>query len=285
MIYLNYAALCPTRPEAEHEVASILAEFKQLLYSNAGLKWYERKVAACRQQVAQFFNIVHPSNIAFVSNASMAFHLIISSLHWKQGDIILTSNHENPSIRQEMQKLSDRGVSIKYFQTTTPRELINSIDHFSLKQRIKAIILSQVSHVDGRIFPVQEVGALARERNILFIVDGAQAVGHIPVDLKQFDFDFYFFPGHKWCCGPLGTGAVTVHDHFLSTNSFFGSDPLQSDKSPYRRFEIGTHNIGLIAGLAKACEIKQQDGYNTEYLWSLREKVMRELEKGQISFR
>ena len=88
---------------------------------------------------------------------------------------------------------------------------------------------------------------------------------HIPVDLNALDFDGYFFAGHKWCGGPLGTGAMVVRE------SFFCASPLSwrlkeepHDGAPATRFEIGTHNIGLIAGLAEACEQQRQRGIDTE---------------------
>ncbi|MFB3145573.1 MAG: hypothetical protein ACE1ZO_00480, partial [Nitrospirales bacterium] len=76
MIYLNYAALCPTLPEAEQEVERTLTEFKHYLYSDAGIKWYLNKVRDCRQKVGSFLHVSDPSTIAFVSNASTAHFLI-----------------------------------------------------------------------------------------------------------------------------------------------------------------------------------------------------------------
>ena len=109
MIYLNYAALSPTRPEAQREVEATLAEFKSLLYSEAGLRWYQKKISACRQDVADLLNVSGPAPIAFVPNASMASHLAFSFIDWNPGDIILTSTHENPSITREIDWLGHRG--------------------------------------------------------------------------------------------------------------------------------------------------------------------------------
>ena len=78
MIYLNYAALSPTRLEAQQEVEATLAEFKSLLYSRAGLDWYHAKISACRKDVADVLDVANPASIAFVPNASMASHLAFS---------------------------------------------------------------------------------------------------------------------------------------------------------------------------------------------------------------
>ena len=78
-------------------------------------------------------------------------------------------------------------------------------------------MVSHVSHVDGRILPISLLSTMAREREAMFFVDGAKAVGHIPVDLDQLDFDVYFFTCHKWCAGPLGTCAMVLNHHFLNS--------------------------------------------------------------------
>ncbi len=97
MIYLNYAALCPTHPEAEREVEGTLAEFKQYLYSDAGIQWYLQKSQRCREKVAKLLNVEDPSRIAFVPNASTANFLVLSSLVWNPGDAIVTSTGMCPT--------------------------------------------------------------------------------------------------------------------------------------------------------------------------------------------
>ena len=125
MLYLNYAALCPTHPEAEQEVESTLTEFKEYLYSDAGIQWYRSKIQRCRDAVAQLLNVSDPSFVAFVPNASMANYLILSSVRWNPGDIILSSTHENPSIRNELLALKHRGVETRYLPpSSTPQQFL-----------------------------------------------------------------------------------------------------------------------------------------------------------------
>lgn len=276
-MYLNYTALCPTRPEAENESHKTLAEFKSLLYSNAGIEWYLQKVGECRKTIASWLHLADPSSIAFVPNASTANYFVLSSLTWKPHDIILTSTHENPSIIRELRSLSHRGVRAQFLNSTSPTKLLASLKQHLSSQNVKAILFSHVSHVDGRVFPIYEIGSLAKEKKILFIVDGAQAVGHIPIDLSNLPFDVYFFPGHKWCSGPLGTGVLVLHDHFLKFHPTFGAEWIEEGKSAATRFEIGTHNIGLIAGLARACELKNSEGLTSQEQDQLRKHAMKEL--------
>ena len=264
MLYLNYAALCPTLAEAQEEVERTLAEFKRYLYSEAGIDWYLRKIRDCRQQVGDLLHVSDSSIIAFTTNASTAHYLLLSSVKWEPGDTILTTTHENPSITKQLRALEHEGIRVHAVRPTSVDAFLQALDERFKEPGVKAVVLSHVSHVDGRVFPVHEVASLARARHCLVIIDGAQAVGHIPVDLNALDFDAYFFAGHKWCEGPLGTGALVARESFFTHPRCRAIEGEQPGGPPAGSFEIGTHNVGLIAGLARACEQRHQRGINTE---------------------
>ncbi len=270
MKYLNYAALCPTHPQVEEAVNQTLTEFKDYLYSEAGIAWYLQKVDGCRKKVATLLNVEDHHSIAFVSNASTAHYLTLSFLDWSSQDGIITSSHENPSILRELRILETRGVPLYIVSPTSPKIFLDHILQLTEIHSIRALVLSHVSHVDGRIFPLEEIADTAKENNILLIIDGAQAVGHIPVDLKTLGYDIYFFTGHKWCQGPLGTGALVINQRFHDRNPQFAKEVQAVGKPPATRWEIGTHNIGLIAGLAEACAIKNQGGLQNQEQEALR---------------
>ena len=279
MIYLNYAALHPTHPDAQRESTRTITEFKQFLYSDAGIEWYFRKVNACRQKVSKLLHISDPSTIAFCSNASSANYLTLSSIQWEPEDTVLTTTHENPSTTRQILALKKRGVHIYAIQPSSPDQFLESIRQALQQHSVKVIILSHVSHVDGRILPISLISTMAREQGAMFFVDGAQAVGQIPVNLDQLDFDVYFFTGHKWCAGPLGTGAMVLNHHFLNSAI---RRPIQSTEgltTQAAEFEIGTQNIGDTAGLAHACELKFTEGLGTEMLLKYRQKVKKIFEE------
>ncbi|RMH05117.1 MAG: aminotransferase class V-fold PLP-dependent enzyme [Nitrospirae bacterium] len=257
-IYLNYAALCPPRPEVEQEMARTLAELGQRLYSEAGVHWYRQCLKDSRRTVAEAFHIPDSATIAFTANASLAHYLALSAIHWQPGDVLVTSTHENPSIIRQLHTLTRRGVKVMDVHPITPSHLLTALESLASAHPIKAVVMSHVSHVDGRLFPISDISALARANGFLFLVDGAQAAGHIPVDVDQLGCDSYFFPGHKWCRGPLGTGVLIVSDQFCEVAP--GIQMPQSDLSDPRAslFEVGTQNIGLIAGLARACALAQE---------------------------
>lgn len=264
MIYLNDAALRPTLAAAEEEVERTLAEFKRYLYSDAGVEWYRRKIRECRQTVGALLHVRDPSTIAFTTNASTAHYLTLSSLKWEPGDAILTTTHENPSITNQLRALERDGVLVHAIRPASLHAFLHTLEERFNGPGVKAIVMSHVSHVDGRVFPVRDVASLARARQCLVIIDGAQAVGHVPVDLDALDFDGYFFAGHKWCEGPLGTGAMVVRESFLTHPRYRPIDGKRHGGSAAGAFEIGTHNVGLMAELAKACEQRHRQGINAE---------------------
>ncbi len=271
MLYLNYAALCPTLPEVREEVEQTLTTFGQYLYSEAGIAWYRHTIHECRRKVGALLHVNDPSTIAFTANASTAHHHALSALQWHPGDTILTTTHENPSITKQLQALEHDGVRRYAVSPTSPDAFLDEVRAHVSQTSVKAIVMSHVSHVDGRIFPIHDVVALARAGQCLVIIDGAQAVGHIPVDLSALDCDIYFFTGHKWCEGPLGTGAIVMRDSFFRHPDCREFPGDTSGAPPASRLEIGTHNIGLIAGLAKACEQQRRLDMKMRHQTALRE--------------
>lgn len=271
MIYLNYAGLCPTNDDVAREVDATLAEFKPLLFSDPGVQWFRQKLEECRQKIAKVLNLADATSLAFVPNASTANKFVLASMDWNPGDGIITSGHENPSIMHELRIREYRGTCLHIVREPSEREFISHLTQLTVTHQIKAIVLSHVSHIDGRIYPIQAIAQLARSKNILFAVDGTQAVGHIPVDVDRLGCDAYFFSGHKWCCGPVGIGALAVSEHYGRVNPTFDSECRREERTKAQGFEIGTLNIGLIAGLAKACALRERDGTDTSKLQRLRD--------------
>ena len=272
MIYLNVAGLSPFKPDVQQEVTTTLARFSQLLYSDEGLHYYRETLQRCRKVLAQWLQVEDSHRIAFVPNATTASWLILSRINWKSGDQVLTTTHENSTVLKEIISLQSRGVHVHRLDPSSPAELEIEIEQLLKSTRVRAIVISHVSHIDGRIFPIERIYRLTQSYQTLLIVDGAQAVGHIPVSFYDWQPDAYFFPGHKWCTGPMGTGALILGKPFAERD-----EEEETNQPLWADFELGTKNIGLIAGFAKACSIKQQEGLKTATLESLREEVKRAL--------
>jgi L-cysteine/cystine lyase len=277
MIYLNVAGLSPFKPEVQQEVTTTLEQFSRLLYSDEGLHYYRETLQRCRKVLAQWLQVEDAQRIAFVPNATTASWLILSRIHWKSGDQVLTTTHENSTVLKEIMALQSRGVHVHTLGPSSPAELEIEIEQLLKSTRVRAIVISHVSHIDGRIFPIERIYRLTQSFQALLIVDGAQAVGHIPVSFLDWQPDAYFFPGHKWCAGPMGTGGLILGKPFAECDKNDRNEGEETNQPPWADFELGTQNIGLIAGFAKACAIKQQEGLKTATLENLREEVRRAL--------
>jgi selenocysteine lyase/cysteine desulfurase len=274
MIYLNPAGLSPFLPEVQEEISRTLDSFSRLLYADSGIEHYRKTLQGCRQTIAEWLALNDDQRLAFMPNSTTACSLTLSRITWRAGDTLLTTTHENSTILQEIHELADRGVEIISLDPDSPAELVQQLETAFHTRSVRAIVVSHVSHFDGRIFPIATIQNLAQSHNALLIVDGAQAVGHIPVSFQQLHPHAYFFPGHKWCAGPMGTGALILGEQgvgILAGQN--GGQDCQGKTHPYgTRYELGTQNIGLIAGLAKACEMKRQEGMKGQILDRIREE-------------
>lgn len=274
MIYLNPAGLSPFDPEVQEEIIRTLNTFSHVLYTEAGIQHYREMLQRCRRTIADCLALNDEQRLAFMPNATTACCLTLSRIKWKAGDILLTTTHENSTILQEINELEDRGVEIISLDPDSSAGLFPQLETAVNKRSVRAIVVSHVSHFDGRIFPIATIQNLAQSHQALLIVDGAQAVGHIPVSFQQLRPHAYFFPGHKWCAGPMGTGALILSEKcggILARRD--GGKDCQQETQPYwTRYELGTQNIGLIAGLAKACDMKRQAGMHGQILDKIREE-------------
>lgn len=274
MIYLNPAGLSPFHPEVQEEMARTLHAFGQLLFSEAGVRQYRDTLQQCRQVIADWLEVTNEQRIAFMPNATTACCLALSRIAWKAGDTLMTTTHENATILQELRELKERGVDIIALDPDSTGGLVPQLETTLRHTSIRAIVISHISHLDGRIFPLDTIQEFAQAHDILLIVDGAQAVGHIPVSFRQFHPYAYFFPGHKWCAGPMGSGALILGESFEHMGRREKVDMTVRKKTPVdvNRYELGTHNIGVIAGLAKACTLQRQHPPSDQTLKQIREE-------------
>ena len=185
----------------------------------------------------------------------------------------------NKRSRPLSSSLADSSIPMKAFtrDPSFPDELETQIEQLLQSRHVRAIVISHVSHIDGRIFPIERLYRLTQSYHALLIVDGAQAVGHIPVSFHEWQPDAYFFPGHKWCAGPMGTGALVLGKRLSKRGEIANDEGNKDSQPPWAEFELGTQNLGLISGLAKACTIKQHEGFKTATLESIREEIRRAL--------
>ncbi|WP_447978453.1 aminotransferase class V-fold PLP-dependent enzyme [Candidatus Nitrospira bockiana] len=277
MLYFNYAGLSPTNAEVLEDIRRTNTEFSTVLFSEAGVAWYRSKVRQCRLRVAELLGLdPDVEHIRFVPNATTAYRLFLSYLEFAPGDVVIASDQEHPSIARAMCRLRHNGVELRRLKADSEEALCEGLKRFCQDGRVRLITFSHVAYTDGRTLPVRQICEIARDTNAIVALDGAQAVGQIPVDVGAAGPDCYFFSGHKWCAGPMGTGALIITRTFLERSPSIQQELLEVG-SPEKYFDFGTQAIGLIAGFAKACAIQSNQRDTVAKLERLRSLLSEEL--------
>jgi L-cysteine/cystine lyase len=207
-----------------------------------GYQTLQEAAAGTKPQIARLIN-AGPEEIALKNNTTHGIYETIRSLSWQKGDEIVISDVEHHAIIRAALDLQDRyGVVIRYFSTRGGRILDSLSAAFSAKTRLAAF--SHVSYITGEKLPAKEIVQAAHEKNVPVLIDGAQAAGAIPVDVRDLGVDYYSLPGQKWLFGPQGTGALYVRKSILdnydpAVNRREKPFPYQDEKLPtgIRRFE------------------------------------------------
>jgi len=171
---------------------------------------------------------VSPLEIAFTRNATDGVNLVTNGIAWRQGDEVLLSDQEHPAMLFPWTHLQQRGyITLKRFEIdiNSAKTLFNIRQALTPQTRLLAT--SHVTSQAGIRVPGKEICALCKERGVLILLDGAQAVGQFPIDLKAIGCDFYTGNIHKWLLGPKGTGFFYVTQEFLNDTS-----PPMSSPSP-----------------------------------------------------
>lgn len=271
MIYLNNAATSCPKPDSVYDAVD---SFFRNSTSNPGRSGSTqtmaagRKIYEFRENIAQFFSIKDSSHLAFNSGATESLNTVIRGV-LEPGDHVLTSKMEHNSVLRPLARLKmERSIEVTYIDIDPE---IAEIDYQELQNSItkktKLIVLSHASNVLGTLNDIERVGEIAAEESILFLVDGAQSAGVIPIDVEKAKIDFLALPGHKSLFGPPGVGALYVRE----MNSLLplkeggtGSNSLSINQPEILPdyLEAGTINSIGIAGLDAGINFIREKGIN-----------------------
>jgi cysteine desulfurase/selenocysteine lyase len=226
-----------------------------------------------RDKVAEFLNIKNSQEIIFVKGTTEAINLVANA--WgrdnvKEGDIIVTTEYEHHSNIVPWQLLTqDKKAQLKYIDIDDNGELmIDQLDEYLSTGKVKLVAFSHVSNVLGTITLVKEIISKCKNAGVKTLIDGAQAVPHMKVDLTELDCDFYAFSAHKML-GPTGVGVLWAKKEILEKMTPYqgGGDMIREvhkyettwNDLPYK-FEAGTPNIADVIGFKTAIEYLQKIG-------------------------
>lgn len=237
----------------------------------------ERATAAfewTREKIKVFLNARKTSEIIFTRGTTESINLVASSYgrtFLKKGDEVLISEMEHHSNIVPWQMLcEEKGCVLKVAPINDQGELIYEEFEKLLTPRTKFVSMVYVSNSLGTINPVKKVIDAAHRAGAVVLIDGAQAVGHLPVDVQDLDCDFFAFSGHK-LFGPTGVGVLYGREDLLEKMPPYqgGGDMIASvtfEKTTYNvlpyKFEAGTPNVEAVIGLRSAVEYVQNIGFD-----------------------
>jgi cysteine desulfurase / selenocysteine lyase len=222
---------------------------------------------ATRDKIANFINIQNRQEIIFVRGTTEAINLVAYAWgrpHIKEGDIIVTTEYEHHSNIVPWQLLTqEKKAKLEYIGMDDNGELIlDDLDKLLATGKVKLVTFSLMSNVLGTITDAEKIIEKCKAAGVPTLIDGAQAVPHMKVDLEKLGCDFFAFSGHKML-GPTGIGVLWVRKSVLETMSPFhgGGDMIREvhkyettwNDLPYK-FEAGTPNIADVVGFGAAID-------------------------------
>ena len=215
-----------------------------------------------RQQLLKLAGAENVAEVVFTASATLASNQIFGGITWKKEDVVYVSPFEHNAIMRVLHKhQKEIGFEIVELALDESRlELDIEKIHFQfIRKKPTCVVMSHVSNVTGYIPPIQEVAQMAKESNAVVIIDGAQALGLVPVSLKNLPVDFYIFAGHKTLYGPFGVGGYIKNSDyplkpFLAGGTGSDSLNLEMPEDTPEAFEPGSPNIVAMAGLQASLE-------------------------------
>ena len=271
MIYMDHSATTPVKKEVLEEMLPYFSEFYGNPSSVYALSNHSRlAIDKARERVAKAIG-AKKTEVFFTGGGSEADNWALKGIAYKnkdKGNHIITTKIEHHAILHTCEYLEQQGFQVTYLD-------VDEYGMISLEELEKAItektILISIMFANneiGTIQPVKEIGELAKKHGVLFHTDAVQAVGSLPIDVKEMNIDLLSMSAHK-LYGPKGVGALYIRQGTKI-------DPLIAGGAQEKNKRAGTENTPGIVGLGKAIELAYEHlKENTDYLISLRERLIK----------
>jgi L-cysteine/cystine lyase len=271
-LYFNYGGQGPL-PHAALDAIVQSYRFMQEKgpFSNAIGVWAMEQIATTHQAIATELGVT-PDTITLTESVSVGCNIVLWGLPWQSGDHLLISDCEHPSVIAAAQELSRRyGVVVDVcplLDTLNEGDPIAAIAN-QVTPKTRLVAISHILWNTGQVLPLAEIMTACRQQHpeVLILLDAAQSVGVMPLDLLALDVDFYAFTGHKWWCGPDGLGGLYIKSSLrdILPPTFVGWRGIQVDpqgtphawKTDGSRYEVATSAFPLLAGLTTALQVHQ----------------------------
>jgi L-cysteine/cystine lyase len=265
-IYLNTGSLGPIPAESaaavqEYEAHDLRVGRAHPDDMEAGFE----RMAEARASVAAILG-ADVGSVALNHATTDGMNTATWAVDWRAGDRAVTTRHEHAGGLGPLVAIRDRfGVELSFVDIGEGADDEVTMDAFdaAIVPGTRLVSVSHVLWTTGARLPVERIARLARDRGAMVVVDGAQAVGAIPVAVESIGADFYAVPSQKWLLGPEGTGALWASDRAIesaaqSTTGWYSFEQLQPDGSAAyhrdaRRFEGSNYHKPSVVGFARSC--------------------------------
>jgi cysteine desulfurase/selenocysteine lyase len=265
IIYLDNAASSLTPEQVLDQMLEYYHSYRANIHR--GIHQLSQKAsneyANARTKISAFINSKSEEEIILTKNTTEGINIIARGLNWRKGDRIVTTSIEHHSNFVVWLRLKERyGVDVEIVQPNK-EGLFDLLDfEKAIDDQTKLVAVTHASNVLGVITPVEEITKIAHEHDALMLIDGAQSVPHMTVNVQRIGCDFLAFSGHK-LCGPTGVGVLYIRDMLLNeieplclgggTVKSAGLNSYSLVQSP-QRFEAGTPPIAEVIGLGAAID-------------------------------
>lgn len=223
-----------------------------------------------RTKIGELINADY-SLIALTQNATMGMNLLANGLDLPAGSGVLITDIEHPGGRCGWELLAERkGTTLHKAKvpipSESPEQIVEAFED-AIRPETRVTSFPHISSAHGIIMPVRQLCSLAREHGILSIIDGAQATGHIPIDVKEIGCDAYYSSPHKWLMAPAGNGFLYVKETLIDEvwTTLASSQWNNHEDNGYRLGQRGTGNPALLVGLEAALDLHFEIGPERVY--------------------
>lgn len=253
-VYLDHNATTPILPEI---FEAIIPYLKDEWGNPSSIHWAAREprkaIDNAREKVAELLGC-EANEVVFTSSGSEANNFAIkgiASAMKGKGNHIITTSVEHPSVLNTCKYMAKEGFDVTFLPVDSTGMIDLDELRASITDRTILITIMFANNETGTIFPVEEIGRIAREKGVIFHCDAVQAAGKLPIDVRRFNIDLLSISGHK-LYAPKGIGALYIRRGVRLT-------PLIHGGHQERNRRAGTENVIGIVALGKACEIAMRD--------------------------
>ena len=262
-IYMNTGWAGPTPGPVLRRIQETLEQEARVgPASPEGLAVVRGATEEAREAIAALIG-ADTGDVAFTHGTREGVNVVIHGMAWQPGDELLTCDLEHPAVDVPSDVLTERyGVKVERAVVSPSAGQAEALEAIvsAITPKTRLVALSHIQFTCGLRMPIREIAEAAHAHGVPVLVDGAQSVGQVAVDMADLGADFYALSGQKWLLGPVGTGALYVNPEIRGTfEPVFTTNALEDGRehprSPILRYAIASQSPGLAAGFAEAVRL------------------------------